>query len=167
MSEQMGLAEHKLQSFSSHDAYPAGIIATSLNHMQYLMFQLQRQNYQESRGTYVNPTMLILADAMLNQRFRNAAVFWEVIKGFAARALKERLLSSDEARRLLRAAGRQRHCYRLPEQVTSTYIIDNNVAEENPKMGTVKAIAEQFDDLALHEEFTTGSFEFSDDDSKK
>ncbi|KAG5933156.1 hypothetical protein E4U53_001076, partial [Claviceps sorghi] len=187
ISEQTAFAEYKMQSFSSHDACPAAVVAASLNHMQYLMFQFQRQSLPPCRSTYINPPILNLADAMLNQRFRNAAgrrlffllcmrawislcssfpFFWEFVKGFAARALKESLLSSHEARRLLRAAERQRCHHGLPEQATSTVIIDLNLAEENPKMATIKVIAEQFEDLALHEEFTTGTFDFSDDGGK-
>ncbi|KAG6016425.1 hypothetical protein E4U43_003667 [Claviceps pusilla] len=187
MSEEIGYAKHKLQSFSSKDGCPAAIIAASLNHMGYLMFQFQQQYASATWSTYINPPLVQLADAMLNQRFRNAAgrrlffllcvrgwvhlyrsfrVFWELVKGFAARALKERLISSHEARRLLKAVRRQGYYHEVPERALSNIIIDFNLAEENPKLATIKVIAEQFEDLALHEEFTTGSFDFADDENK-
>ncbi|KAG5971062.1 hypothetical protein E4U55_001323 [Claviceps digitariae] len=187
MSDEMGYAEYKLQSFSSNDGCPAAIIAASLNHMGHLMFQYQQKIVSATWSTYINQPLVQLADAMLNQRFRNAAgrrlffllcirawicmyksfaISWDIVKGFAARALKERLVSSDEARRLLKALRRQRKEHRVPEQPISSIIIDFNMAEENPKMATIKVIAEQFEDLALHEEFTTGSFDFADDPAK-
>ncbi|KAG6004552.1 hypothetical protein E4U21_000936 [Claviceps maximensis] len=171
-----------------HDGCPAAIVAASLKHMECVMFQFQQHLVSGTWSAYINSPLIQLADAMLNPRFRNVTnrrlffllcvrgwvhlysgfpLFWEVVQGFAARALKERLMSSDEARELLRAVSRQGCYHKISEQATSSrIIIDFNLAEENPKLATIKHIAEQFEDLALQEEFTTGSFEFADDDSK-
>ncbi|KAG6036053.1 hypothetical protein E4U41_005786 [Claviceps citrina] len=188
MSEHAGYARHRLQSFSSKDSCPAAVVAASLNHLRRLVFQFQSGNSPITWSVCINPPLVQLADAMLNPRFRNVTdadrrlcfllcvrawihlyrsypVFDDVVKGFSARALRERLVSGEEARRLLKAVRRQRgHHHEVPEHVvSSSIIIDFNLAEDDSDMARARAIAGQFEDLALQEEFTTGSFDFADE----
>ncbi|OAQ65032.1 nitrate assimilation regulatory protein nirA [Pochonia chlamydosporia 170] len=175
------LGSHKMRSFSSTDSTPAAVIAASLNQLSRQLFQYQQRTHPATFSIFLNIALVQLGDAMLNRRlckfpnrrlcfllcmygwlslYESYNLFWDVTKGFLARALSERLLSSAEAKAYMKDLLRCGVHHKVPQHTVSSMIIDFNLAEEDPDLARIKVIAEMFDDLALHAEFTTNTFEW-------
>jgi len=68
-------------------------------------------------------------------------------------------MTSNEAKSLMAELRRRGAHHGTPKLASSSIIIDFDRAAANPDEARTRAIAEQFDELALQEELTTGDYE--------
>ncbi|OAQ87559.1 nitrate assimilation regulatory protein nirA [Purpureocillium lilacinum] len=178
--EQSSFSKHRLRSFSSEDSCLANVFNASLNQLGRLMFIYQRSCVSATWSIFVNPPLVQLADAMLAARFSRTThgrlffllcisawldlyesyyFFWDIVKGFLARAMRDGTMTSNEAKSLMAELRRRGAHHGTPKLASSSIIIDFDRAAANPDEARTRAIAEQFDELALQEELTTGDYE--------
>jgi hypothetical protein len=168
----------KLHSFSSDDSSATAIITASLNQLKRLALLFQKRHPSTMWAILVNPPLVQLGDVMLNRRlphgpdrrlyfllclrtwiemYQSYAVCWDVAKGFLSRAMRDGVMSSVEAKELMTELLRRGVHHKVPEQAMSSIVIDYDLAEGNLEVARVKVLAERFDELALYDEFTTGT----------
>ena len=81
-------------------------------------------------------------------------VVGEVVEGILSMALRDSTLSTLEARQLKEEQEQKVKHHDVLGQVVATFALDLNLAMSSPDKAGVHALAQQFKDLALLNEFT-------------
>jgi hypothetical protein len=175
------MASHRLASFASEDSTPLTVFCASVSQLKRLIYIFHTKYKAPTWSVYLSPPTVQLCDAVLTLRTRqnpidrrayfllcirtfvdlhvSFPVFSEMAKGFLARAMRDGMMSSEEAKALRGILERHGAHHLLPEKLVSGIIIDFETAARNPENATARILAERFDELAVHDEFTTGIFE--------
>lgn len=155
------------------------VFTASLNHLKRLVYLLQTQYKSTTWSIILNPALMQISDATLSPWSHDEAsrrsyfllcirayldlyvsypIFWDLVKGFLARAMKNGIMSNTAAKRVMTELMCRGTHHKTPDRATSSIIIDYDLAMTDPEAARTKAIAEQFDELALFDELTTGEY---------
>ena|SRR3569833_205844 len=181
-----GVSFHKMRSFSSSDTCPVAAFAASLKQLRRLLYMFQTQCPSSAWSIFINPALIQVGDAMLSLQSRHDPgtrlyfllcirawlnlytsypIFWDLVKGFLARAIRDDVMGSVEAKKLMTELLHRGVHHKVPGHAVSSIIMDFDLAVMDPEIARVKAIAERFEELALHDEFTTGIYNLERDEA--
>ena len=98
------------------------------------------------------------------QMYECYPVFITIMKGFLSIAMRERLITSSESRRLLERTNDKGSHHDKTRQPIAAFLLDHDLAMIEPEAGRGQDLAEMFNELALFNEMTTGNLEEDDED---
>ncbi|ROT35470.1 hypothetical protein SODALDRAFT_353155 [Sodiomyces alkalinus F11] len=167
----------RLKTFSSRDSSPDATFAASVNQLKRLIL-VYRLRYASSAYSILWHTGLTyLANAVLHdtedsewyfyflvcvygyQTLRRSYRLAEAVgRGLLSMALRDGNISAGEARRILQDL-KNGGLSEAPDDMRATFMIDLELASTNPDEAKVEALATQFDDLALFQDFTNNAGE--------
>ncbi len=172
-----GHSDTRHATFSRYS--PLAAFTASLNQLKRLIYLSQTQHRSTTWSIIFNPALMQVGDAMPSpwshdepggrlyfllciraylDLYVSYPILWDLMKGFLARAMKHGIMSHGEAKTIMTELERRGTHHKAPEHATSSHIIDYDLAMTDRGAARTRAFAEQFDELALFDEFTTGEY---------
>ncbi|OTA66428.1 hypothetical protein K449DRAFT_365412 [Hypoxylon sp. EC38] len=165
----------RLKTFSAQDTSPNAVFAASVNQLKRLIVDY-RTNYETSAYSILWHTgLLYLANAMLEdgedpqtrlyfllcvygyERLKRPyRISRVIVQGLLSMMLRDTDMSSEEARKImddLRDGSWDRVAKEVDEKIRATFMVDLNLANKDPERANVENMAEEFEDMALFQDF--------------
>ncbi|CRK12760.1 hypothetical protein BN1708_010605 [Verticillium longisporum] len=165
--------QSRLTTFSSSESSPEAAFRASLTQLKRLIV-VYRSKYQSSEHTILWHTALIyVANAVLQdtrdpewhfyflqcvsgyESLRKSYRLAEVVgRALLSMTLRNGDISGTEARELLQRLKQKGLDHDTSDRIRATFMGDLELAMTNPRQASVENLAEQFEDMALWQEFT-------------
>ncbi|KAI1417601.1 hypothetical protein F5Y13DRAFT_151386 [Hypoxylon sp. FL1857] len=165
----------RLKTFSAWDSSPDAVFSASVNQLKRLIVDY-RTNYETSAYSILWHTgLLYLANAMLEngedpqtrlyfllcvygyERLKRPyRISRMIVQGLLAMMLRDTDMSSEEARKIMEDLGEggwDRVTKEVDEKIRATFMVDLNLAVDNPEQASVENMADQFENMALFQDF--------------
>ncbi|KAL7948832.1 hypothetical protein V8C42DRAFT_230442 [Trichoderma barbatum] len=166
--------DHRMKSFSSKDSTPQAVFNASVNQLKRLVLVYRSKHMPESYLAYVNASILHLANAVLKDQvnansryyfmlsFRywqhlyvGYPIFGDIARAFLAMAIQCEMISKAEGKTLMRQLEQHGLHHKVQEMMTSSIIVDYDLALRSRAAAQARSIAQMFDELALASEHGT------------
>lgn len=168
-----GHQSYKLQSFSSPDSTPKTIFSASLNQLKRLALLYRTQQMPNSYMPYINISLIHIANTICKETndptskfyfflcirywqhlYVGYPIFGEVAQAFLTMAINNGLITNREAKRLMaEVKGQGRHHGLADAGISTSLIVDFDLAMTNRGEADVQAVAQKFEEVALFDEF--------------
>ncbi|RYC81304.1 hypothetical protein BFJ63_vAg15801 [Fusarium oxysporum f. sp. narcissi] len=168
-----GHQNYKLQSFSSPDSTPKTIFSASLNQLKRLALLYRTQQMPNSYMPYINISLIHIANTICKETndptskfyfflcirywqhlYVGYPIFGEVAQAFLTMAINNGLITNREAKRLMaEVKGQGRHHGLADAGISTSLIVDFDLAMTNRSEADVQAVAQKFEEVALFDEF--------------
>ncbi|KAF4965674.1 hypothetical protein FSARC_6569 [Fusarium sarcochroum] len=164
---------YRLQSFNSPDSTPKTIFAASLNQLKRLALLYRSQQLPTSYMPYINISLLHIANTICKETkdptskfyfmlcirywqhlYIGYPIFGDIAQAFLTMAINNGLLSNREAKQLMvEVSGQGRHHELSHLGISTSLIVDYDLAMTNRDEAGVQAVAQKFEEVALFDEF--------------
>ncbi|KAF5628904.1 conidial development fluffy [Fusarium sp. NRRL 52700] len=162
-----------LQSFSSPDSTPQTIYSASLNQLKRLALLYRTQQMPNSYMPYINISLVHIASTICKEINDPTAKFYfllcvrywqhlyvgyplfgDVAQAFLTMAINNGLITNREAKRLMAELKGQGEHHGLEDAgISTSLIVDFDLALTNKEEANVQAVAQKFEEVALFDEF--------------
>ncbi|VTT73837.1 unnamed protein product [Fusarium fujikuroi] len=159
---------YKLQSFSSPNSTPQTIFSASLNQLKRLTLL-----YQIHYMPYINTSLIHIANTICKETndptlkfyfllyirywqhlYISYPIFREIAQAFLTMAMNNGLITNREAKGLMAEVKEQGRHHELSHVgISTTLIVDFDLAMTNRGKADVQAVAQKFEEVALFDEF--------------
>ncbi|KAF6829646.1 Activator of stress genes 3 [Colletotrichum plurivorum] len=167
----------KLESFTSRQASPEAVCSASITQLKRIAITYLQTCSSASYCFSWQTALLYVANAALRESphalelserrsdLRTCIMGYQklqrcfrlpqgVIRGLLSMALREGLITSPEARAMIRDSEERGKHHQSSEQVLAPFVVDLDLAMVDPEAALVDRLAAEFDDLAILNEFT-------------
>ncbi|KAM0549925.1 hypothetical protein ACHAPJ_009172 [Fusarium lateritium] len=168
-----GQQNDRLKTFNSPDSTPKTIFAASLNQLKRLALLYRSQQTSTSYMPYINISLLHIANTICKETkdptskfyfmlcirywqhlYIGYPIFGDIAQAFLTMAINNGLLSNREAKKLMAEVSGQGQHHELSQVgISTTLIVDYDLAMTNRDEAAVKAVAQKFEEVALFDEF--------------
>lgn len=165
-----GHKTYTLRSFSSQDSTPKTIFSASLNQLKRLALLYRTQQMPNSYMPYINISLIHIANTICRETNDPTAKFyfllciryWQhlyvgypifggIAQAFLTMAINNGLITNREAKKLMaEVKGQGGH---HGEGISTSLIVDFDLAMTNRDEADVQAVAQKFEEVALFDEF--------------
>ncbi|EWG35978.1 hypothetical protein FVEG_00157 [Fusarium verticillioides 7600] len=161
---------YTLKSFSSRDSTPKTIFSASLNQLKRLALLYRTQQMPNSYMPYINISLIHIANTICRETDDPTAKFyfllciryWQhlyvgypifggIAQAFLTMAINNGLITNREAKRLMAEVKAQGGHH--DEGISTSLIVDFDLAMTNRDEADVQAVAQKFEEVALFDEF--------------
>ncbi|KAF5590376.1 conidial development fluffy [Fusarium pseudoanthophilum] len=161
---------YTLKSFSSQDSTPKTIFSASLNQLKRLALLYRTQQMPNSYMPYINISLIHIANTICRETNDPTAKFyfllciryWQhlyvgypifggIAQAFLTMAINNGLITNREAKRLMAEVKAQGGHH--DEGISTSLIVDFDLAMTNRDEADVQAVAQKFEEVALFDEF--------------
>lgn len=171
----------RLSSFSAPDSTPETVSSASLKQIQRLLLLYYAEKPEGGFNAIINFGLMRVAGAVLDhpsadwkfyfmlcvrfwqELYAGFPVFGETLKAYLSLAIRKGAMSSEEAIELVKELRQNGNGGNRGEtkkhMVTTSAIVDFELAFTDPEGAQVSSIADKFDDCVLFDQFTTVNFE--------
>ncbi|KAF5542980.1 conidial development fluffy [Fusarium mexicanum] len=168
-----GHQSYNLQSFSSPDSTPKTIFSASLNQLKRLALLYRTQQMPNSYMPYINISLVHIASTICKETNDPTAKFYfllcvrywqhlyvgyplfgDVAQAFLTMAINNGLITNREAKRFMaELKGQGEHHGLADAGISTSLIVDFDLAMTNKEEANVQAVAQKFEEVALFDEF--------------
>ncbi|SCN82036.1 uncharacterized protein FFE2_04914 [Fusarium fujikuroi] len=164
---------YKLQSFSSPDSTPQTIFSASLNQLKRLALLYRTRQMPNSYMPHINTSLMHIANTICKETndptskfyfllcicywqhlYIGYPIFGEIAQAFLTMAMNNGLITNREAKGLMAEVKEQGRHHELSHVgISTTLIVDFDLAMTNRGKADVQAVAQKFEEVALFDEF--------------